>query len=54
MIESKIAEFRSEADECAAKAEAATDETSRLFYMKLGVEWLELAKKLERGHFTSW
>lgn len=54
MSESKIAEFRNEADGCAAKAEAATDETSKLFYMKLGVEWLELAKKLERGQFTNW
>ena len=54
MSESKISEFRSEAYLCAAKAEAATDETSKLFYIKLGNEWLELAKKLERGHFTNW
>ena len=54
MRESKIAEFRSEAEVCAAKAEAATDETSKLFYIKLGNEWLGLAKKLERGCFTNW
>jgi hypothetical protein len=54
MNESKIAEFRGEADACKAKAEAASDETSKLFYIKLGYEWLELAKKLERGYFTNW
>jgi hypothetical protein len=54
MNESKIAEFRSEAEMCTAKAEAATDETSKLFYMKLRSEWLELAKKLERGYFSDW
>lgn len=54
MNEGKIAEFRSEADVCAAKAEAAADETSKLFYMKLGNDWLELARKLERGYFTDW
>jgi hypothetical protein len=54
MNESKIAEFRSQADMCTAKAEAATDETSKLFYIKLGNDWLELASKLERGCFTDW
>lgn len=54
MNESKIAEFRSEADICAAKAEAAMDETSKLFYIKLENDWLELARKLERGYFTNW
>ena len=54
MNESKIAEFRSQANMCTAKAEAATDEISKLFYIKLGNEWLELANKLERGHFTDW
>ena len=52
MNESKIAEFRSQADMCTAKAEAAADETAKLFYIKLGNDWLELASKLERGYFT--
>lgn len=54
MHESKIAEFRSQADLCAAKAEAATDEISKHFYIKLGNEWLKLASKLEGGYFTDW
>jgi hypothetical protein len=54
MNESKIAEFRSQAEMCTAKAEAAIDETSKLFYMKLRNEWLELAKKLEHGYFSDW
>jgi hypothetical protein len=54
MNESKIAEFRRQADLCTAKADAATDETSKLFYIKLRNEWLELARKLERGHFPDW
>ena len=54
MNEIKIAEFRSEANGCAEKAEAATDEASKLFYIRLGNEWLELASKLERGYFTNW
>jgi hypothetical protein len=52
--ESKIAEFRSEADVCTAKAETAPDEASKLFYVKLGNDWRELASKLERGYFTDW
>ncbi|MEP7172086.1 MAG: hypothetical protein ABI705_01225 [Aestuariivirga sp.] len=54
MNESTIAEFRSQADMCIAKAEAAADETAKLFYIKLGNDWLELASKLERGYFIDW
>jgi hypothetical protein len=54
MNESKIAEFRSEADACAVKAEAATDETSKLFYAKLAEDWHALATKLECGHVSNW
>lgn len=52
MNESKIGEFRSQADMCTAKADAAADDTAKLLYIKLGNDWLELASKLERGHFT--
>lgn len=54
MNESKIAEFRSQAYVCTAKVESATDEASKLIYIKLRNEWLELASKLERGCFADW
>jgi hypothetical protein len=46
--ESKIAEFRRQAEECASKADGAADEASKLFYMKLAEGWIEMAEKLER------
>lgn len=54
MNESKIAEFRNEADACTVKADAAIDETSKVFYLKLAEGWLELATRLERGYVSNW
>lgn len=54
MNENKIAEYRTQAGACAAKAQAATDELSKLFYQKLADDWRELVAKLESGYHRNW
>ncbi len=54
MNENRIAEFRKEANTCAAKAEAATDATSKLFYARLAKGWLTLITMLERDTVSGW
>ena len=54
MNESRIAEFRDEANTCTAKAEAATDATSKIFYTGLANGWLELITRLERDTVSGW
>jgi len=54
MNENRIAEFRKEANTCAAKAEAAIDATSKLFYASLAKGWLTLITRLERGTVSGW
>jgi hypothetical protein len=54
MNESRIAEFRNEANTCTAKAEAATDATAKLFYTGLANGWLALIARLEHDTVSGW